>query len=1072
MGETVVINIEANTSGLQPTIDALTKIGVIEKKVAEEFKAANDRSVKSLEDSTKKVAKGFEEVAKAVKNVKVDNEVAKNLDLSTPVVKTANAAKTLRQEYKEAANEAGRLSKEFGENSEEAVRAQRNAAKLKDTIGDLNTRINSLNPDAKFRALSSLGFSLQGIFYTATGTLQAFGIESEKLDEVARNFQGFLGALTGLNQLTDVKDNIKNLAASLGITKGAFSAAANAGKEVTESFAKGVIGATNYKDSVTTLNQSWSSYKTTLEVVDKVKKGQATLQVAETALTDKQIAQNAAITETKTAELAAREANAVATTEEALASNAAAAAKAAEIEATGGAIVAKEGEIAVTEQATKSQTRFNIAAYANPYVLLGVALVGLVGALVYFSDSTDEAAEAQEKLNKAIRDITLEANAGIEKEIVQLNLLIDKYKDKETTDKQRLEIVKKLNDVAPETVSWFDKEGKAAVDLTSKTKDLIDAKLKQAQADAFIAEIARLNTENAKIQSRTLEESISGYDKFLAGAKAIFSGANAGIQFVFNKTTAAIDNNKSALDKNNKLIDAYKEKITQLGDAIFQTTQETDDLTKVDPFDKAIENSDKYYKQLRIEAANKAKDDEDYSRMSEYINFIELENKLKIYKKFNKDSKDLELQLAEESLKTRQKFLQYELEDLQKSQKQREEVAKQNASSSEEFQDGEYARTYQNLQEQILLYQKYGEDVTELQSKLDDLILQRRKSPGQKDKEDYENALGIIDQYYNSIELNILQTSKTRQDADRELAKIEIEKLEEQIKAGEKFGQNVDELRKKLAELKFADVIESKKKDIEGQIADLIKNAALDQITNAIAKNFQNQIDTINEIKEQQLENIDEEEQALKDSYDRRQISKRELEQQQKKYAQDRLDAERKAELEIVKIKQKQAIYDKATKIFEIGINTAKNAIEQPGPAGVLVPYWIALGAAQSAIVLATPIPKYKKGTLSVPGHGTEDSVYAMLQPGEAVIPTETNRKYSTAIKAIYENRISAEDINRFVKYKLENGNKVATETGSMSARFETADLYALGRIIKKNDSVYVKNLKDLAFMFEKNNRR
>ena len=47
MAETVVINIEANTSGLQTTIDALSKIGVIEKKIVDEFKATNEKNLKS-----------------------------------------------------------------------------------------------------------------------------------------------------------------------------------------------------------------------------------------------------------------------------------------------------------------------------------------------------------------------------------------------------------------------------------------------------------------------------------------------------------------------------------------------------------------------------------------------------------------------------------------------------------------------------------------------------------------------------------------------------------------------------------------------------------------------------------------------------------------------------------------------------------------------------------------------------------------------------------------------------------------------------------------------------------------
>lgn len=57
--------------------------------------------------------------------------------------------------------------------------------------------------------------------------------------------------------------------------------------------------------------------------------------------------------------------------------------------------LATKGTIA----ATIAQKAFNVVASANPYVLLALALVGVVGALAAFSDKTEDAAEAQNKLN-------------------------------------------------------------------------------------------------------------------------------------------------------------------------------------------------------------------------------------------------------------------------------------------------------------------------------------------------------------------------------------------------------------------------------------------------------------------------------------------------------------------------------------------------------------------------------------------------------------------------------------------------------------------------------------------------
>lgn len=53
-----------------------------------------------------------------------------------------------------------------------------------------------------------------------------------------------------------------------------------------------------------------------------------------------------------------------------------------------------------TLAATVAQKAFNLVASANPYVLLAVALISVVGALVLFTSNTDKSAENQKKLNE------------------------------------------------------------------------------------------------------------------------------------------------------------------------------------------------------------------------------------------------------------------------------------------------------------------------------------------------------------------------------------------------------------------------------------------------------------------------------------------------------------------------------------------------------------------------------------------------------------------------------------------------------------------------------------------------
>ena len=155
-------------------------------------------------------------------------------------------------------------------------------------------------------------------------------------------------------------------------------------------------------------------------------------------------------------------------------------------------------------------------------------------------------------------------------------------------------------------------------------------------------------------------------------------------------------------------------------------------------------------------------------------------------------------------------------------------------------------------------------------------------------------------------------------------------------------------------------------------------------------------------------------------------------------------------------LKRKQWEADKRAQIASATIGIAQGIINALSvqPAN-LVPYAIGLagvtGALQLATIIAQKPPQFAKGTLSVPGIDMgRDSVHAILQPGEAVIPTKTNKEYHPTIKAIYEKKISASEINSFVMSRTRSGgsNKVTA----------SVDTYALGRALSKNKTVEVGN--------------
>ena len=199
-------------------------------------------------------------------------------------------------------------------------------------------------------------------------------------------------------------------------------------------------------------------------------------------------------------------------------------------------------------------------------------------------------------------------------------------------------------------------------------------------------------------------------------------------------------------------------------------------------------------------------------------------------------------------------------------------------------------------------------------------------------------------------------------------------------------------------------------------------------------------------------------------------------------------------------LKNKQARADKEAAIFNATIQFSQALINAltvtPSTAA---PAALALAAAVAGLnlakIIATPLPKFKKGTLAVPGYDTgDDSVHAMLRPGEAVIPTEINREYASAIKAIYTRKVSSKELNEFVESRSRmtvvqdepvfNFNPVTMDAlfkrdlrvSRISSAVDRAsggimptinvkadvDTYALSKVISKNKSMEVTNVESI----------
>jgi hypothetical protein len=129
---------------------------------------------------------------------------------------------------------------------------------------------------------------------------------------------------------------------------------------------------------------------------------------------------------------------------------------------------------------TDGFAQLNMVIKANPIAAVATALAAVTAAYFAFADSTDEVARKQRLLND-ISDSALDSYA---KEKTELDFLLDRYNDKNTTDQERIKIQKELVDKFPEYFSTLSTE-RVEIEKTNRlTSNYIDLLVKKAKAQA------------------------------------------------------------------------------------------------------------------------------------------------------------------------------------------------------------------------------------------------------------------------------------------------------------------------------------------------------------------------------------------------------------------------------------------------------------------------------------------------------------------------------------------------------------------------------------------------------------
>lgn len=253
------------------------------------------------------------------------------------------------------------------------------------------------------------------------------------------------------------------------------------------------------------------------------------------------------------------------------------------------------------------------------------------------------------------------------------------------------------------------------------------------------------------------------------------------------------------------------------------------------------------------------------------------------------------------------------------------------------------------------------------------LALEKRKALGDISGEDYER-----EKYQITIKY-------ARQSADASIQALEEQLMVENLSADEReriaeeLAEKKREIAKKEAEEEINLINKVKKEDAKAS-KERMKNAQewLQVASDAIGAVS----DFANALFEGQMQKLDEQSEANQNAHDEEieridhlaetgAISTEEAEA--RKRAAEDATAQKEAEIEKKRqqIAYKQALWNKATQLAQTGIATAlgiMQALAMYPPNLPLAAIVGAMGAVQAATIIATPIPKYAKGTDDHPG--------------------------------------------------------------------------------------------------------
>lgn len=605
----------------------------------------------------------------------------------------------------------------------------------------------------------------------------------------------------------------------------------------------------------------------------------------------------------------------------------------------------------------------------------GNEIVDWVKGLFKAEEALDAVAEAQKKINEA----SVEGAKNAKEELLRLEMLKNVAEDRTKSDSERAKAVGELQRLYPDYLGNINRESILTGEVSNSYKILVENIEKAAIAKAKFDKLVELSQESEQLESEytdILAKNAEAWSKYGSDTIEAIKGTYSELS---KYKTSPLDWAKDLFGISDK---------AELEEIIKSYDKWQDKLKEIENFKKSINTTD-LFMDTSVGRGGKTTEQIDKERQAllEYYQLI-YKDRAEYYKAVVSD----ERLSYEERQKALDKFTRLQLDAI-KARKDAEieafggkgganEITLIEAKANSEYRKiwTERANIWNSIEgqrskEAVTNYtREYEAQVKALSGsesgEMGDLAGQYTR--GLVSKEDYERQKLEITRKYAEQEFVIEREYLTKV--------LELTSLtdEERLKFTEQLGDAELKYKEWLynEDVKAYEEAQKKKEEIDkekAKVREELLRSSFELAKALLQRDLDNKIENLDEESEANQEWRDEEAERIDRLEESGAISKEQADARKAAIDDQAQAREEEIEKKKVEAQRRMAIYEKATSMAQVAINTAQSISKTLALLGMpaAIPFIAmaaAAGAAQTAAIVATPLPQYEEGTMDHPG--------------------------------------------------------------------------------------------------------